>query len=102
MSTGTKVFLWIFAVVQVIFLVWIIGAGIDTAVQGEKLPSEAEQDAYEAGGAIGMAIVAIFWIAVDVMMGLGFAAWQVGKRMIGQSSQPKPVTHNPAAWSDRR
>lgn len=99
-----RVFLWVFLAIQMIFLIWIIG-GVATA---NSTPSHAEvlqacanggwqgvfssysdcmvhyanglMQASEAGTAIGAGIVIALWVAVDVILGIGYAIYRLARR----------------------
>jgi hypothetical protein len=92
-----RVFMWTFLVIQALFLIWII-TGI-AGNSGHYDPSHAEvlkgcshgawralfqsrhdcmvhyasglKQAGEAGTAIGAGLIVVFWVAVDVILGIG-------------------------------
>jgi hypothetical protein len=99
-----RVFMWVFLVIQVIFLVWII-AGVATAhtgpthaqlVQGcynhnwyPLFKSQADcvkhyggalNTAGEAGTAIGVGLVIALWVAVDVILGISYGIYRLASR----------------------
>lgn len=98
-----RVFLWVFLAIQGLFIIWIIG-GV-----ASKNPSVASQvasfcdhhgwyplyksqadctasygrtlnDAGNAGKGIGVAIVLVFWVVVDIIVGGGYAIYRLASR----------------------
>jgi len=65
--------MWLFLLLQVLFVVWIIsaiaqGAGAPTDCHG--LDTKSCNDAESAGTAIGVGLVVALWVAVDVITGM--------------------------------
>lgn len=99
-----RVFLWVFLAVQVLFIVWII-AGMATThtaptqaqlAQGcynhnwyPLFKSQADcvthyggalTDAGNAGKAIGVGLVVVFWLVVDFLLGIGYGIYRLARR----------------------
>ncbi|WP_406123748.1 hypothetical protein OHQ89_16260 [Streptomyces canus] len=79
------IFPWVFLVVQVIFIVWII-LGINSAgdsndcsgLTGDAL--KVCRDAGDAGTAIGVGLVIGLWAAVDIILGISYLVFRLGRR----------------------
>jgi len=98
-----RVFLWVFLAIQVLFIIWLI-AGLAT-----KNPSVASQvasfcgnhgwfplykshadcvanygrtlnDASDTGKGLGIAVVLVFWVVVDILVGGGYAVYRLASR----------------------
>lgn len=80
MTKATKIFLWGFGLVQVLFLVWVIGASVDGGQAAQEYGTKAEREAAEVGTAIGVALVIGFWMVVDVIMGVCYGVWKLATR----------------------
>ena len=78
-----RIFLWFFLAIQVLFLVWVI-AGASTG-SGQptdcgNLSAQACNDTSDAGTAIGVALLIVFWCVVDFILGVGYAIYRLAKR----------------------
>lgn len=98
-----RVFLWVFLTIQVLFIVWLI-AGLATknpSVAGQVssfcgnrgwfplYKSQADcmssygrtlNDATDTGKGLGVALVVIFWVIVDFLVGGGYAIYRLASR----------------------
>ena len=85
-----RIFLWIFLAVQALFLIWLI-AGIASAAHG--IPAYCHQgthsqfigvkgctSASQAGAALGAAAIIVFWMVVDVILGIGYGVYKLATR----------------------
>ncbi|HKR51532.1 MAG TPA: hypothetical protein VJT72_18515 [Pseudonocardiaceae bacterium] len=78
-------FPWVFLAVQVIFIVWII-LGINSAgdsndcsgLTGDAL--KACRDAGDVGTTIGVGLVIGLWAAVDIILGISYLVFRLGRR----------------------
>lgn len=63
-----RIFRWVFLAIQVLFLIWII-----TGVNGvaDDCPP-GQEDACAVGGGIGVIVIIFIWMAVDVILGVGY------------------------------
>lgn len=64
--------MWLFLLVQAIFVIWII-TGIATSApdcSNSGLDVQTCKDAAAAGTAVGVGIVFLFWAVVDVILGM--------------------------------
>lgn len=78
-----RIFLWVFLAVQVIFLVWVISGAASAGGQPTDcgtLDAELCNDAADAGTAIGVALVVVFWCVVDFLLGVGYVIYRLAKR----------------------
>jgi hypothetical protein len=69
------VFRWVFLAIQVLFLIWIIGgassaAGNCAGETGQAL--EACEAGTAVGAGIGVILIVFLWMAVDVILGVGY------------------------------
>jgi hypothetical protein len=82
--------MWVFMVVQVLFLIWVI-AGAVSAHNG--IPAYCHQgnhsqyigvkgctSASEAGTAIGIGLVIVLWMVVDVILGISYGVYRLATR----------------------
>ena len=77
------VFWWIFAAIQVLFLIWVIAGATTVPGTGGKCNGLSHSDcvtAHEAGGTIGVALLVAFWVATDVIVGGSYAIYRLAKR----------------------
>jgi hypothetical protein len=99
-----RVFLWIFLAIQVVFVIWIIGAAasVHTGATQAQLASGcyhhnwwplfksqadcvthyggALNDAGTAGKAIGIGLVIAFWMVTDVILGVSYGVYKLATR----------------------
>jgi hypothetical protein len=77
-----RVFLWTFLAIQAIFLAWIIGGSVGAASEPcpPTLSAEACQAAAGIGTAIGVGLIIALWVAVDVILGIGYLIYRVSTR----------------------
>ncbi|MGW7067188.1 hypothetical protein ACWGII_13945 [Streptomyces sp. NPDC054855] len=79
-----KVFLWIFLVVQALFVIWII-VGVNSASDDpscEGLAGDALklcQDAGDVGTAIGVGLIIGLWAAVDIILGVTYGIYRLSR-----------------------
>jgi hypothetical protein len=62
------IFRWVFLAIQALFLIWII-TGASAAA--ESCPP-GQEDACAVGGGIGVIMIIFLWMAVDVILGIGY------------------------------
>lgn len=99
-----RVFLWVFLGIQALFIIWII-VGVATTHTGPTqaqlaqgcyngnwyplFKSQADcvqhyggalQDAGNIGKGIGVALVIALWVAVDVILGIGYGIYRLARR----------------------
>ena len=67
-----RVFVWVFLVVQLLFLIWLISALV--VVGG------APDAASGAGATIGAGLIVAFWVAVDFILAVSCWIYRVAKR----------------------
>ena len=69
------IFRWVFLAIQVLFLIWIIAGTSGNADNCDGKTGQA-LDACQAGTAvgtgIGVALIIGLWVAVDVILGIGY------------------------------
>ena len=80
-----RVFLWVFLAVQAIFLVWVIGgsvSGHSAAVHcHDRFLTHAQcASAANTGTAIGVVLVIVFWMVVDVILGVSYGVYKLSQR----------------------
>jgi len=80
-----RVFLWIFLAVQALFIVWVIGgsvSGHSSAVHcHDQFLTHAQcASAANAGTAIGVVLVIVFWMVVDVILGVSYGVYKLATR----------------------
>jgi hypothetical protein len=100
-----RVFLWVFLAIQVLFVIWII-AGLASKPSGPTAAQQAAQycsnggwsplfksysdcvqhyggalnDAANTGKGIGVALIIALWVAVDVILGIGYGVYRLATR----------------------
>lgn len=70
-----RIFPWVFMGIQIIFLVWVIVG----ANSGGSCPPQQE-DACEAGTAIGVGLIIALWVAVDIILALTYLVFRLFRR----------------------
>lgn len=98
-----RIFLWVFLAIQVIFLIWVItGAMTKTGPTTAQIAqgcyhhawyplfkSQADcvkhyggalNDAGNTGKAIGVGLVIVFWVVVDVILGISYGVYKLATR----------------------
>jgi hypothetical protein len=80
-----KVFLWFFLAIQVLFIIWIIagasgGSGNPDPSDCGGLDLKTCNDAQDAGTAIGVGLIIVFWMVVDVILGVIYGVYRLAKR----------------------
>ena len=98
-----RVFLWVFLIIQVLFLVWIIaGAASKNPPVASQVASFCDHhgwfplyksqadctanygrtlnDATDTGKGLGVALVVVFWCVVDFLLGVGSAIYRLASR----------------------
>lgn len=71
-----RVFMWFFLVIQLIFIIWIISAGVTAHSSTECSPGLTAQecaDARGAGGAVAIGLIIALWAAADIILGITYA-----------------------------
>ena len=83
MRRKRRTFMWVFLVVQALFLAWLIG-GIASASGAPadcgSLSAETCNDAQNVGAAIGVGIIFVFWAVVDIILGVTYAIIKLARR----------------------
>lgn len=99
-----RVFPWVFLAIQALFIIWLV-TGLATTHAGPTqaqlaqgcydhnwwplFKSQADcvqhyggalTDAGNAGKAIGAGIIVALWVAVDVILGIGYGIWRLARR----------------------
>ena len=75
-----RVFLWFFLAVQAIFIIWLISAGVSTDHSVTHCTGVDCKGATEAGSAIGIGLVVVFWMVVDVILGVTYGVYRLAAR----------------------
>jgi hypothetical protein len=83
MSKGSKIFLWFFGLIQALFVLWLILAGVSAGNEMEGMKG-AEREGAEAGTAIGIAMVIGVWACVDIIVGGAFIVWKFAQRVMSK------------------
>lgn len=77
-----RIFLWVFVAIQALFLLWLI-LGISSASGAPadcgSLDAQTCNDAETAGAALGAFLIVFLWMAVDVILGMGFVIAKLSK-----------------------
>ncbi|MBA5221509.1 hypothetical protein [Streptomyces griseoaurantiacus] len=81
-----RVFLWIFLVIQILFLIWVITG----AASGSGTPKDCRgltgdnlklcEDAGDVGTTIGVGLIIGLWAAVDVILGFSYVVYRLATR----------------------
>lgn len=75
-----RFFLWFFLAVQAIFVIWLITAGTSVDHSVTHCVGQYCKGASEAGGAIGIGLVVVFWMVVDVILGISYGVYRLATR----------------------
>lgn len=79
-----RIFLWFFLAVQVLFILWIVTGIANTASSpndcGPSLDQQTCNDASDAGTAIGVFLIVLFWCFVDFILGVGYFIYRLARR----------------------
>jgi len=78
-----RVFLWVFLVIQVLFIIWIIGGastGAGTPEDCEGLSEEACNAASDIGTTIGVALIIGVWVVVDFLLAVIYGVYRLATR----------------------
>lgn len=78
-----RIFLWVFLVIQLLFIIWIIG-GVGTtsgdATDCGGLDQETCDTAEDVGASIGVFFIILFWMMVDFLLAVGYGIYRLAKR----------------------
>ena len=78
-----RVFLWVFLAIQALFIAWLV-AGIagasGTPTDCGTLDAATCNDAESVGTGVAVAMVVVFWMAVDFLLGVGYGIYRLAKR----------------------
>jgi hypothetical protein len=78
-----RVFLWVFMVVQALFIVWIItgiASGGGTPADCGTLDQETCNAAANVGTGIGVAFIILVWMVVDFLLGITYGIYRLARR----------------------
>jgi hypothetical protein len=75
-----RVFWWIFAAIQVIFILWIVTGLTAHSAGCNGLSAQDCAAAADTGKGIGLALILVFWCVVDFLVGVPYAIWRLAKR----------------------
>lgn len=78
-----RVFWWFFLAVQILFLIWIIAgasSGSGTPADCGTLDVKTCNNASDAGTAIGVALIVVFWVIVDFLLALIYGIYRLTHR----------------------
>ncbi|MFD3537015.1 hypothetical protein [Streptomyces sp. NPDC058664] len=79
----SRVFLWVFLAIQVLFLFWVIvgaSSGSGTPDDCGTLDQQMCNNAENLGTAVGVGLMIFLWAAVDVILGVSYAIYRFSKR----------------------
>jgi hypothetical protein len=77
-----RVFWWIFATIQVIFILWLVtgaAAAGHTSCTGD-LSAHDCASAQDVGNTIGIALILVFWCVVDFLVGVPYVIYRLARR----------------------
>ncbi|MBC9728819.1 hypothetical protein [Streptomyces sp. TRM68367] len=85
MKRPRRIFLWIFLLVQLLFVIWII-TGVNAAsddpscegLTGEDL--RICEEAGDVGTALGVGLIIALWAAVDIILGITYGIYRLSRR----------------------
>ena len=80
-----RVFLWIFLLVQVLFIAWLISAGVTgdhgtTHCTAAGLTSGQCKSASEVGTGLAIGFIVVFWVAVDLLLSIPYVIYRLSRR----------------------
>lgn len=75
-----RIFLWFFLAVQAIFIIWLITGGTAADHSVTHCTGANCKGATEAGSAIGIGLIVVFWMVVDVILGVTYGVYRLATR----------------------
>ena len=78
-----RVFLWVFLLVQLLFIIWIIAgvsSGAGTPEDCEGLSEETCNAAADVGTSIGVALIIGVWVVVDFLLAVIYGVYRLATR----------------------
>ncbi len=77
-----RVFLWVFLVIQALFIAWLVSGIVGDAhgTCSPDLTAHACAAAKEAGGGIAVLVIVFVWMFVDVALGVGYGIYRLSRR----------------------
>jgi len=98
-----RVFLWVFLAIQALFVIWLIAGGSSHGPDtGSQVASSCDNHAWyplyssqadcvkqlgslyagasDAGKGIGAALIIVFWMVVDVILGVSYGVYKLATR----------------------
>src|SRR3954466_610653 len=75
-----RIFLWVFLATNLLFLIWVIAganSGSGQPTDCGSLSAKTCNDASDAGTAIGVALIVVFWFFVDAFMGVIYGVYRL-------------------------
>ena len=80
-----RVFPWVFLAIQALFVIWVIagaasGHSAAANCHDQYLTHQQCANATDAGTAIGVGLIIVFWAVVDVIMGISYGVWRLSRR----------------------
>ena len=75
-----RVFLWAFLAIQILFIMWLVSAGTTTDHAVTHCTGVDCKGATEAGPAIGIGLIVVFWMIADVILGVCYGVYKLATR----------------------
>lgn len=78
-----RIFLWVFMVIQALFIVWIISGAMSASGQAggcEGLDAQTCNAASDVGTGIGVALIVGLWLVVDFLLAVIYGVYRLAKR----------------------
>jgi hypothetical protein len=80
-----RVFLWIFLAVQVLFIIWLISAGLTgdhqtTHCTAAGLTSGECKATSEVGTGLAIGFILVFWVIIDLLVSIPYLIYRLARR----------------------
>lgn len=78
-----RVFMWVFLAVQVLFVIWVVSAGMTGSGQPEDcgtLSAETCNTASDVGTGIAVFLILGVWFFVNCFIAVGYAVYKMARR----------------------
>lgn len=75
-----RVFLWFFAAIQVLFVLWIVTGATASSSPCRGLSAHACADAANAGHGIAIAVQVVVWVVADLLLAIIYGVYRLARR----------------------
>jgi hypothetical protein len=75
-----RIFLWVFLAVQAGFILWLVTGGMAADHGVTHCTGQYCKGATEAGSAVGIGLIFVFWLIVDLLLAIPYGVYKVATR----------------------